>query len=254
MFFIISKILHFLIAPLTWVFIILLWAFLAKNKKQKQRLILISIITLYFFSNSFIVDEVYRMYEERDQKLTELANNYDVVIILGGFVTYDNIQEMEKFRAASDRFLQGLKIYKLKKAKKIMVVGGSGSISNPNTKEGPILAHYLQQIGVPLKDIIVESESKNTYQNAINSAKILRKLYPNGKFLLITSAFHMPRAKRCFKKIGLNIVPFSVDQYVGKRKFVFDHLFIPNVEALKKWEIIIHEWVGLISYKIVGYI
>jgi len=254
MFFILSKILQFLISPYTWVFILIVWGFFNKNSKKKKRLLLWSIIVFYFFSNDFLIDEAYRIYEERDQKLSELSSDYDAVIILGGFVTYDNYQNMEKFRASTDRFLQGYKIYKLHKAKKIMLVGGSGSISNPENKEGPIISHYLQQVGLPLNDIIVESESKNTHENATKSALILNKIYPDGKFLLVTSGFHMPRAKRCFKKTGLNVTPFSVDQYAGKRKFVFDHLFIPDVEAMRKWEIIIHEWVGFISYKLVGYI
>ncbi len=254
MFFIISKILHFLISPLTWVFILLLWGVLSKNQRSKKKIFLTAIVLLYFFSNSFIVDEAFRFYEERDAKYSEITKTYDVAIVLGGFTSYDAEQELEGFHASIDRLLHGLKLYKTGKAKKIMLVSGSGSITKPNEKEALILKNYLLKIGIPEQDLIIESESRNTHENAVNTAKILNKSFQKGNFILITSGYHMPRAKRCFKKVGLPVAPFSVDQYAGKRKFVFDYLFIPNIEALKKWNILTHEWFGVISYKIVGYI
>ena len=102
------------------------------------------------------------------------------------------------------------------------------------------------KIGIPSSDIIIESESKNTHENAVESAKILNERYTDGNFILVTSAIHMPRAKRCFKKAGLTVTPFSVDQQAGPRKYLLDHLFIPNVDPLTRWGQLIKEWVGLV--------
>ena len=254
MFFILSKILHFLISPLIWAIALLLWALLTKSAKRKKTLLIITCSLLYFFANPFINDEAFRWYEERNPTYDEIAETYDVVVVLGGFTSFDDENGLEGFHASTDRFLHGLKLYKTGKAKKIMLVGGSGSIANPDEKEGVIMAGFLADIGVPMEDIIIEKESKNTRENAVNAAKILNNDFVGGKFLLVTSGYHMPRAKRCFQKVGIAVTPFSVDHYAGKRKFIFDHLFLPNPHTIAKWETLFHEWVGFITYKVLGYV
>jgi len=253
MFFIVSKILHFLISPITWVFILLLLSFFYKTPKKKKRFLAIAIAVFYFFSNAFILDEVFRAYEERDQQFDAIAQ-HDIVIVLGGFTTYDSQSQLEQFHLSTDRFLHSIQLYKTGKVKKIMLVGGSGSISNPAEKEGVILQKFLLKMGIPKRDIIVESQSKNTRENALNATAIIKESYPNATCILVTSGYHMPRAKQCFKKVGLAVTPFSVDHYGGVRKFDFDHLFIPTTFAILKWDMLIHEWVGFLSYKLAGYV
>jgi len=254
MFFFISKILHFLISPFTWVFVLLVLGILLKTPKKKKRLLIALVVLLYFFSNNFIFDEFIRAYEDRDASFSEIHQQYDVAIILGGFTTYDEELKMEQFHQSIDRLLHGMELYKTGKAKKMMLVGGSGSIAKPNEKEALILFNFLVKLGIPQKDIIVESASKNTHENAINTTKILNETYKNGSFILVTSGYHMPRAKRCFKKTGLIITPFSVDQYAGPRKYELDHLLIPDAQVLFKWNMLVHEWTGFIIYKLMGYI
>jgi len=254
MFFFLSKILQFLISPVSWVFLLLLWGILSKNPKRKKRLIISSLLVFYFFSNSFIVDEVMRAYEERDVKYSEITETYDVVIVLGGFVTDDPTQELEGFHSSSDRLFHAIKLYQTGVAKKIMVVSGSGVITKQEEKEALVIENYLLKIGIPKTDLLIESESKNTHENAVNTALMLNEKYLDGKYLLVTSGYHMPRAIRCFEKVGLTITPFSVDQQAGERKFLIDHLFIPDTYALVKWEILLHEWTGFIAYKMAGYI
>ena len=135
-----------------------------------------------------------------------------------------------------------------------MIVSGSGKIMNPEDKEAIFLHDYLLSIGIPKKDLIIEAESKNTRENAVNATKILNETYKKGKFILVTSAIHMPRAKRCFKKTALAVTPFSVDHQAGPRKFIFDHLFIPDLNSLRRWKALIKEWAGFAAYKMNGYI
>ena len=254
MFFYISKILHFLISPATWIFVLLLFGLLVKNPKRKRKCYVAAIVLFYLFSNAFILNEAFRIYEERTPDVLHNQQKFDVAIILGGLTSYDDELQLEQFHASIDRLLHGVQLYHTGRAKKIMLVGGSGSITNPNEKEAQILYHFLVKSGIPKNDIIVENASKNTRQNATNTTEILNETMPNGKFVLVTSGYHMPRAKRCFDKVALTVTPFSVDQYAGKRKYVFDHLFIPNGSTLSKWDMLFHEWFGYISYKVAGYI
>ena len=94
---------------------------------------------------------------------------------------------------------------------------------------------YLISIGIPNRNLIIES--KNTRENAVFSTKILNERYTNGKYTLVTSAMHTPRAKRCFQQTKLTVTPFSVDHQAGPRKYVFDHLFIPDLDSLRRWKV-----------------
>ncbi len=110
-------------------------------------------------------------------------------------------------------------------------------------------------MGVADQDILVENESRNTHESAVNIKPTLASLqYDADDCLLITSAFHMRRSLACFRKEGLIIAPFSTDFYAHPRFFYPDVLFIPNLDAMVLWQKLIKEWVGIIAYKLVGYI
>jgi len=254
MFFILSKILLFLATPIIWVFGLLLWGILTKKPIRKKRLLKATVILFYFFSNAFITDEFVRSYEERDQTYSDLTEIYDVAIVLGGFSNHDPEQEMIQFHSATDRLMAGIKLYKTGRAKKLLVSSGSGKIMKPNEKEALFIEDYLLKIGIPREDLIIESESKNTRENATYTTEILTQKYVDGKYILVTSAMHMPRAKKCFEKAGLKVTPFSVDHQAGPRKYLIDHLFIPNADSLTRWQQLIKEWFGFIAYKFAGYI
>ena len=138
--------------------------------------------------------------------------------------------------------------------KKIIFTGGSGSIEFPEKKEGIYVKKYLSSIHVPDSAMIFESESKNTYENAVYTKKILDSLNLKGNFLLVTSGYHMPRAMAVFKKAGFtNLSPYITNRSSGLRRFTFDHLFIPNPGALIGLDMLIHEWIGYLTYKLKGY-
>lgn len=253
MFFYLSKILFFLTTPVVWIFGLLIWGLLTKKPKRKKRLLWASVIVFYFFSNAFITDEFVRAYEEDTFTYTDITETFDAVIVLGGFSSDDPERGQIQFHSATDRLMAGIKLYKTGKAEKLMISSGSGKISKPDEKEALYIKQYLLEIGIPEKDLIIESESKNTHENAVFSAEILTKKIKNGSYLLVTSAKHMPRAKRCFEKQGLDVMPFSVDHQAGPRKYLLDHLFIPDAHSLIRWQTIIKEWMGFIAYKMMGY-
>lgn len=253
MFFTLSKILSFIIHPVTWIFILLLITLFTKKEKSKKWAI-ITLVVFYLFSNDFLFCEVMRAWEEPRKKIDDLEN-YDVVIVLGGMISFDSDLERMQANTAIDRSLQALLVYKKGKAKKIFISGGSGSLQFPDMKEGLIIKSYLTQIGIPEQDIFVESESKNTYENAVYTRKELERLgLQNSKLLLVTSASHMYRSKKCFEKQGLMVDTYSADIVAGPRKFVFDHLFLPNGNTLNNWYDLLHEIIGVAIYKIMGYI
>lgn len=120
--------------------------------------------------------------------------------------------------------------------------------------EASLLKRYLLTIGIPDSVMLIDTLSDNTRENAINSARIIKKEFPKGKFLLITSSMHMRRAKACFEKAGIAVTPYCTNKQTGKRIFDYKQFIIPDIEALGNWNSLIHEISGYMVYAMSGYL
>ena len=245
MFYIASKLLAFLIQPIIWIFILLIIALYYKS--QRRKILIISISLFYFFSNSFIADEVTRLWEV---KRFFPNSTYDVGIVLGGISDYDKITKAHNFNKNADRLMDAEQLYHKGIIKKIMLSGGNGLLFNDGYRESESMRDYLLANKIPINDIIIENTSKNTIENAMNSAEILKEKYNEGSFLLITSANHMRRAQLCFNKANLKTTAFPTDCTTSYRSTAYHYVLFPRVEALDRWQNLIHEWIGYIVYKI----
>ncbi len=184
-----------------------------------------------------------------------ITEPYDIAILLGGSLRYnDSVIGRPIYSHSVDRLIQCISLYQSGKAKKIMISGGSGYVTRPNEKESVVIAKVLIEAGIPAEDIIIENESRNTYENALFSTTIINKKFPGTKVLLVTSAFHMRRSLACFEKVGLKVDPFPVDRKSNITTNTPDRILLPDAGSLVTWDILVHEWVGWIIYKAKGYI
>lgn len=255
MFFVISKILGYLLSPYLWVIILFFIAFFQRNPRKTKRYLAFALGLFLFFSNNFIADEFMRLWEVPVQKESSLSENYDVGILLcGSIIQQDKQNDRFIFRANTDRFLQTLNLYKKGRIKKILVSGGAGLLTERNMLESSLLKQYMIGIGIPSADILIDSLSDNTHQNALNSSKILKQFFPTGKYLLITSSSHMRRAIACFENQGITCTPYPTNKITGKRLYTFQHLFIPGIHNILFYDTIIHESLGYVIYMIMGYV
>ncbi len=249
-----------MVQPLTWVFILLVLAWRCNRdsanelrRKRSKKYLISGVLTLYLFSNQAIFYEVSRAYESSAKDETELKENYQAAIILGGMVNKYEEHDLVAFAESSDRFLAILPLYKNRQVQKLIITGGSGTLDQ-EIKEADILKKYLISIGIPTEDILIENKSRNTHENALNTSELITKEELEGPFLLSTSALHMPRAKKCFKKLGINFDTFPVDHLCVKRELNLQTLFIPQSDVIVKWKRLLHEWIGLLSYQVRGYV
>ncbi|MDW8296239.1 MAG: YdcF family protein, partial [Raineya sp.] len=150
-----------------------------------------------------------------------------------------------------DRLTHTLMLYKMGKIKKILISGGH--FFEKDIHEGKEIKKILLMAGVAENDIILEDKSLNTRENALFSAKILQTQFRSQKYLLITSAFHLRRAKGCFEKAGIAVDVFSVDFYSQNRSWLPASWLVPNEKSLYYWYVLLHEMLGYVVYKIVGY-
>ena len=252
MFFILSKLLAFIITPLIWILTLVFFAIYTKNEKRRKKCIRWALGLTLFFTNGFIFDEFARLWEIPATNYQNLKT-YDYGIVLGGMSVNDEGLDRVQFFRGVDRLIQTIDLYKRGIIKKIIFTGGSGRISQPEMKEAALVKPYILKMGVAEDDLIIENESNNTRENALFTKKLLDEKKMSGNFLLITSGFHMRRALACFKKVGISADSYSTDRYAGPRKFAFDFLFIPNVSAMNDWNNLLKEYVGFITYKVMRY-
>ncbi|MBK8847599.1 MAG: YdcF family protein [Bacteroidetes bacterium] len=139
------------------------------------------------------------------------------------------------------------------KIKKLLLTGGSGFVMFKDIKESQLLAKVLVDLNIPDSCIITENESRNTYENAVNTAKIIKEQFAGKRILIITSAIHIRRTRACFEKANLQADYFPVDERSGTGIYTPDKIIIPNSECLDAWGALLHEWVGMIIYKLNGY-
>jgi uncharacterized SAM-binding protein YcdF (DUF218 family) len=255
MFFILSKFIYFFLSPFTWLLCALgIYLFVKKKKVKKWSKIAIIFIVL-FFSNSIVFKEFMRLWEVPATHSSNIKE-HDLAIVLGGMFDYDNSAERLSAGKSSDRLWQTLDLYFKGKVKKILISGDSGYITDRGLHEAAQIKEKLIHWGIPDDDIIVEGNSKNTYENALETAKILKEDYPQYKdFILVTSAYHMRRSRACFEKQNLSVTVYSTDQFTGgKRAYHWDEYFVPNPMNFVNWFVLIKEWVGYSTYKIMGYL
>ncbi len=245
MFFILSKLLAFLIKPIIWILISLISTIVFKAYRKK--LLYITLLLFYLLTNSYIADSCARIWEIPRFKPTE---TYDVGIVLGGISDYDKITGAHNFNKYADRLMDAEQLYHQKIINKIMLSGGNGMMFNDGYSEANAMKKYLLKNKIPIEDIIIENKSRNTKENAFNSSEILKKKFENGNFLIITSAQHMRRAQFCFDKANLKTTAFPTDCTTSYNNFNFEYFFLPRINALGVWENLIHEWIGYIIYRI----
>lgn len=254
MFFYLSKLLAFILSPMIWVIALWAYSFVTKIESRAKKLRFAGFVILYLCSNSFLVDECFRAWEPVTPDYELMDTKYEGAIILGGIGDVDLRLKKINFGMSGDRVFQTLPLYHNGRIKKIIFTGGSGSIEFPEKREGLFVRRYLNSINIPDSALVIESMSKNTYENAVFTKKLLDSLNIKGHFLLVTSGYHMPRSMAVFKKAGFtDISPYVTNRSSGIRRYSFDHLFLPNPPALISLDLLIHEWVGFLTYKLKGY-
>ncbi len=252
MFFILSKLLVFIITPLVWIIILLLFAVFSKIETRKRKCLRWALGLTLLFTNPFIFDESARLWEIPATPYSQLKT-YNAGIVLGGMSQNDEKLNRVQFFRGVDRLIQAIDLYNRGVIKKIIFTSGSGRVLHPEMKEALLMKPYIIKMGIPEQDLYIESESNNTRENAVFTKQLIEKEKIQGPFLLITSAFHMRRGLGCFNKVGIITDSYSTDRYAGPRKFEFDNIFVPNISVINDWTGFIHEMVGYITYKIMRY-
>ncbi len=237
------KIVPLLVMPLMVLFIsIFLGTYFKKKKVIYSSLVFFYIISTPFFANNF-----FKIVEGQYNKLQiEKINEVDAIVVLGGSIRINEVQNKYYIEwGDADRFFGGLKLYKKKKSKKIVFTGGKMPYNLTKLSEGDVLKEYAIKYGINTEDILVTKDALNTFEE---SQAVQELIGENKSIILVTSAFHMNRAKKLFEQKGFNVTAYKVDYKTAPRvKLNFINL-IPSAISLSKTEIALREILGRLYY------
>ncbi len=240
--------------PLTWLTLgLLIGAWRSRGAARRGWLTLLGLLLL--LSNTVLCHTLLGWWERPPVPLAHLAGPYDVVIVLGGAT--DPLREPRDrvyTGQAADRMLHAVHLYHAGFARQVLLSGGGGDIAGRRFAEAEDMARLLRLCGVPDTSLLLEATSLNTHENAIHSAALLGERFPEGKFLLVTSAFHMRRAEACFRRAGVTVTGFPAD-FRAKDPWqqTPDQWVLPSAEALSLWTLLLHEVTGYLVYRLRGY-
>jgi len=249
-----SKIVLFFLMPGVWVLVLLALggALLWTPWRRAGRVLTSATILFLVLLSVFPIGEgMLATLEDRFPTVRTLAPPVDGIIVLGGAVQQfiarkrgqpalnRHAERMTEFVGLARRFPEARLVYS----------GGSGVLFGQDIKETETAREFFERIGLDPSRVIYEGNSRNTYESAVNTYRLL---HPRAgeRWVLVTSATHMPRAIGTFRKAGWSALPFPVDfQTMG-----VDHLdlYFDLRSALNDLHDALYEWAGLIAYRILG--
>lgn len=255
MYFFIKSVFAFILYPFylyLWILLAgLLFLWFCQRKKIGNILITVGFVYLLLSSISFIPDFVLQHIEQQYPKYPFDENNKQtlpnikyIVVLAGSHILDQRLPITSQFsHDGLVRLIEGIRLHKTAPGTKLILSGGIG---NDSVSDAELMADLAMELGIPENEIILEKKSTNTFEEALFIKPIVR----DEKFLLVTSALHMPRAMALFKELGMSPIPAPTAHLVKQKKSA--DFFIPHPINLVRNELAIYELLGLIKEKILG--
>ena len=252
MFFFLSKTLDFLLTPLAWSLGLVLLGLVQRSAGRRVFLTLAGILVLVTFSMEAVANRLELAVERPAERTVKLDVTYDVVILLGG-VSESRVGAtwgQASYNDNTERLLETYELLRDDKAKNaILSVGDIGGIPE-RWIESHSLRDKLVLWGIAPERLVVEDHSLNTRDNAVMSAAIVRERGWQS-VLVVTSAFHMPRAVGCFRAVDLPVDTIPVDYRSYATSWPTDRL--PRARFLDESSNALREWFGRGIYRARGF-
>ena len=190
--------------------------------------------------------------EDRFRRPQALPESIDGIVVLGGgFEGAINLARGGyELNGGGDRLVEAAVLARRFPGAKVLVSGGTGTLLLDGVGDAATAPRLLTALGVAPERLLLEQRSRDTYENAIFSRDLARPA-PGEAWLLVTSAFHMPRAVALFRKAGFPVIPWPVDYRTSGREGI--GLFRDNpADSLQNATTALREWLGLFAYWAAG--
>jgi uncharacterized SAM-binding protein YcdF (DUF218 family) len=257
MFLVLSKIIPIFVYPFGLSLLLLGIASALRRRPGVTRILCFgSFVLLFLFSSGTISQLLLRSLEDQYTQLpVESIPTADVIVVLGGGTSRGPAAPggAPELTGSADRLFYAARLLHSGKAPLILFSGGaipfldSGRLGS----EAEAAAQLLRQWAVPGQAILLDAKARNTRENALFSRQIL---YSRGAshILLVTSAFHMPRASAAFRKLGFQVTPAPADFRTWDDERLLLR-FLPDAQSLAESQLALKEWLGLLVYRLRGW-
>ena len=177
----------------------------------------------------------------------------DAIIVLGGVLGQALPPRIEPdLGEAADRILTAARLFHAGKAPYIIVAAGNLPWASVVRPEAELIQDLLVEWGVPESAVILDTQSRNSYENVVNTLKILNRR-GFSRVLLVTSAMHIPRVMAVFAKVGIDARPVPTDYQCVKTDHRTALDFLPDVDALRQTTMVLRELIGMEVYRLRGW-
>ena len=240
------KLLALAASPLVLVMLLLVWGALRRSRAT----VLLAVLLLYLASMPLVARPFFRWVEQHQVRLPPQAMpRADAIVVLSGMLrdVPGPSGSVPEWGDAADRLFGGAELYRAGKAPRLVLTRGLLPWQTDAAPEGETLQPIAVQLGVPPAAIALTAPAQNTAQEAAAVRTLLDK--PGTRILLVTSAFHMPRAQALFEQAGLAVTPYPVDFQVAVRATTpMD--FLPAADALELTDTGVRELLGRAYYAV----
>lgn len=240
------KILPLFVLPIMLLIIVILIG-LIKNKKK---LIYIAVGVIYIISTPIFSNNFFKLIEGNEyRKPISTIDSADAIVVLSGMLEINEDGDSTYVEWGDpDRFFGGMALFKAGKAQKLVFTGGKMPWDKAKKTEGEVLKNYAVSNRIPSENILITKNVENT----ADEAKAVNELIsPSKKIILVTSAFHMNRAKKLFEGEGFIVIPYKVDYKVSRNNELVVMDFLPDAESLRLTETGMREIFGKVFYLII---
>ncbi len=254
MFFVLSKLVWFVLSPVNLAILLAgLAALLAFTRfaRPARWIGLISLIALGLMAFSPLPRAVLRPLEDRFPQQDARKGPVTGIVVLGGAVGMSRGDVA--MNASASRMTKAVELARLHPQAKVVFTGGGVSLtSNVVVTEADGAKLLFEGLGLEPARLILEDKSRNTRENAIFTRNLVDPK-PGERWLLVTSAWHMPRSIGVFRKAGFAVEAFPVDFWSSGKAGDFVRPYARAPRALEIADNGFKEWVGLVAYRLAGY-
>jgi uncharacterized SAM-binding protein YcdF (DUF218 family) len=255
LFFVLSKTLGIMLLPTDFlIFVGIAGAILLATRWAPlgRRLVAASLLLLAICAFSPLGNWLLYPLESRFPAWDAARGAPDGIVVLGGSIDADvsAAHGVAVVRGAADRIVAAAVLARQYPNARIVFTGGSSSLIANGAREADYAADLFERLGVPRERLTMERRSRNTEENA-EFTKAIAAPKNGERWLLVTSAYHMPRSVGLFRNAGFAVEPYPVDWWVGNRADLL-RFSVFAVEGLQRTDLAAHEWIGLLAYRLTG--
>lgn len=251
--FVISKLLSAITQPLFWLG---LWwtvalCLLGRAPVAARRMLWAGLVVLVALGFQAGPDALLRPLEDRfEVPHPQAVPQHHGVIVLGGALGHPDVANTRghvPLGGAAERMTVPVGWMHQHPKLQLIFSGGEGRLLPTGTTEGAMAAQFYTEQGVDMRRVTIESGSRTTRENAQRVAELLGPRCREGKWLLVTSAWHMARSVPEFEAVGCNVTPYPVDFRTGSATAWTEYSL---AKSLWRWQMALHEWIGQLAYSV----